>query len=164
MVVNKLAVYYSIKLKENNELYKCGKGKIFGEEVVLAQPLTYMNNSGVAVKELLRRQKSSPSDLVIIYDDVDIEIGRLKIKERGGSGGHKGCASIINTIGTENFTRVRIGIGHPPEGMDVVEYVLSDFKPSEQPVIEEIIEDASDAVKMIINDDIAGAMNKYNQT
>lgn len=133
-----------------------------GEDVILAEPLTYMNKSGDAVSELLRYYKTSPSELILIYDDIDLDLGRLKIRTRGGSGGHRGCASVISFIGTEDFVRVRVGIGRPASGNDVVEYVLSGFTPSEVTIMEDAVESATDAVSMIINNDIVGAMNKYN--
>ncbi len=144
-------------------MYIGGRGRIYGEEVFLAMPRTYMNNSGEAVKEIVKRYKPLYGDLIIAYDDVDIELGKLKIKERGGSGGHKGCASVIEALGTEEFIRIRMGIGRPSENIDVVQYVLSSFEPSEIPLVEEMLEHASDAVKMIISSNIAGAMSKYNQ-
>jgi len=163
MLIKKLATYYSIKLHDIHPLYKGGTGRIYGEDVFLAIPRTYMNNSGEAVKEIVKKYKPLTGDLIVAYDDVDIELGKLKIKEHGGSGGHKGCASVIEALGTEEFIRVRMGIGRPPEDMDVVKYVLSPFKPSEIPLVEEMLEKASDAVKMIISGNIAGAMSKYNQ-
>lgn len=130
--------------------------------MVLAEPLTYMNKSGDAVRELLRYYRVSPADLILIYDDIDLESGQLKIKTRGGSGGHRGCASVIAAIDTEDFVRIRVGIGRPAREGDVVKYVLSGFSSSEIPVIENAVERASDAVSMIIGNDVAGAMNKYN--
>lgn len=161
-MIDKLASYYAIRLKEEENLYRYGKGKISGEDVVLAEPLTYMNKSGDAVRELLRYYRVSPADLILIYDDIDLESGQLKIKTRGGSGGHRGCASVIAAIDTEDFVRIRVGIGRPARGGDVVKYVLSGFSSSEIPVIENAVERASDAVSMIIGNDVAGAMNKYN--
>ncbi len=130
--------------------------------MVLAEPLTYMNKSGDAVSELLSYYKVLPSDLILIYDDIDLEIGKLKIRARGGGGGHRGCASVISSLRTEDFVRIRIGIGRPATGDDVVEYVLSDFSDLEVPIIENAIESASDAVSLILRNDIVGAMNKYN--
>ena len=131
-------------MKDELNLYRYGKGKIEGEDALLAEPLTYMNKSGDAVSELLRYYKVSPSELILIYDDIDLEAGQLKIKAKGGSGGHRGCASVISLIGTEDFLRIRIGIGRPSSGGGVVEYVLSEFTPSEVPVIENAVESAAD--------------------
>ena len=161
-VIDRLAAYFSIKLKEEGNFYRYGRGKISGEDVILAEPLTYMNKSGDAVRELCRYYKASPSDLIVIYDDLDLESGQLKIKVNGGSGGHRGCASVISSIGTDNFVRIRIGIGRPVPGGDVVKYVLSEFTPLEVSAVENAVECASDAVRMILADDFAGAMNKYN--
>lgn len=135
-----------------------------GEDVIIAEPLTYMNKSGEAVRELLRYYKVLSSGLILAYDDIDLDVGQLRIRVRGGSGGHKGCASVISSVGTEEFVRIRMGIGRPVGSgdVDVVEYVLSDFTPSELPVIEKVVESAVDAVRMIVSNDIIGAMNKYN--
>jgi len=130
--------------------------------VILAEPLTYMNNSGDAVREILRYFRVLPADLVLIYDDIDLAPGKLRIRMHGGSGGHRGCASVIAAISTGDFVRIRIGIGRPEAGGDVVKYVLSEFLPAEIPVIEDAVERAVDAVRMVIGDDVAGAMNKYN--
>lgn len=121
-----------------------------------------MNKSGEAVYEVLRYYKAAATDIIVIYDDIDLETGKLKIKAKGGSGGHKGCASIISSTGTEDFVRIRVGIGRPPSGNDVVEYVLSGFTPLEISIIEEAVESAADGVRMILNNDLSGAMNKYN--
>ena len=122
-----------------------------------------MNRSGEAVGELMRFYKVSPKDLILIYDDLDLNTGQLRVKERGGSGGHKGCASVISSIGTEDFIKVRLGIGRPVPGNDIVGYVLSEFKREELPVIETAVENAAEAVRLIIDNNISVAMNKYNQ-
>jgi peptidyl-tRNA hydrolase, PTH1 family len=121
-----------------------------------------MNKSGEAVRELMRYYKISTLDLILIYDDIDLETGQLRIRTKGGCGGHRGCVSVVSTIGTDEFKRVRIGIGRPVFGMDVVDYVLSDFSPSEALVIENSIESATDSIRMILNNDLSGAMSKYN--
>ncbi len=163
-MIDKLAGYFSIKLKDEGNLYRYGRGKISGGDVILAEPLTYMNRSGDAVSVLLRYYKASPSELILIYDDIDLEAGQLKIKAKGGSGGHRGCASVISSIGAEDFLRIRIGIGRPSSGGDVVGYVLSEFAPPEVPVIENAVESAADAVRMLVSsNDLVTAMNKYNR-
>ena len=162
LVIEKLAAYYSIKMKEESSLYLSGKGKISGEDVTLAMPVTYMNRSGDGVRELMRYYKLLPSDLVLVYDDLDLEAGQMRIKTQGGSGGHNGCASVIAAIGTEDFIRIRVGIGRPAERVDVVGYVLSRFYHAELPLIETAVENAADAVRMIVVNNIVAAMNKYN--
>ena len=162
LVIEKLAAYHSIKIKEESSLYMSGKGKIAGEDVMLAKPVTYMNRSGDGVRELMRYYKLSPSDLILVYDDLDLDAGQMRIKTKGGSGGHNGCASVIAAIGTEDFIRIRVGIGRPEGRVDVVGYVLSRFSRAEVPLIETSVESAVDAVRIIVGNDIVAAMNKYN--
>ncbi len=165
-MIDKLASYFSVKLKEEDGRYRFGIGKMSGEDVILLQPLTFMNRSGDVVGELLRYYKVLPNDLIIIYDDIDLNPGQLRVKVKGGSGGHRGCASVIASIGTEDFLRIRIGIGRPDAGHylhDIAYYVLSEFTRDEKPVMEEAIEDATEAVRMIVGNDTTGAMNKFNQ-
>ena len=162
-MIDKLASYFSVKLKEEGERYRFGRGKISGEDVILLQPLTFMNRSGDVVGELLRYYKVLPKDLIIIFDDIDLNTGQLRVKAKGGSGGHRGCASVISSIGTEDFLRIRIGIGRPDAGHEVADYVLSEFTRDEKPVMEEAVEDATEAVRMIVGNDTTVAMNKFNQ-
>lgn len=162
-MIDRLASCFSVKLKEEEGRCISGRGKISGEDVILLQPLTFMNRSGEVVGELLRYYKILPNDLILIYDDIDLNTGQLRVKVKGGSGGHRGCASIISAIGTEDFIRVRIGIGRPHYGHEVADYVLSEFKRDERPLIEEAIENAAEAVRMIVVNDATGAMNKFNQ-
>lgn len=162
LVIEKLAAYHSIKIKEESRLYSSGKGKISGEDVMLAMPVTYMNRSGDGVRELMRYYKLLPSDLILVYDDLDLGAGEIRIKTQGGSGGHNGCASVIAVIGTEDFIRIRVGIGRPEGRVDVVGYVLSRFSRAEVPLIETAVENAVDAVRMIVGNNIVAAMNKYN--
>ena len=121
-----------------------------------------MNMSGEAVRELLRYYKLLTNDLILIYDDIDLESGQIKIKKEGGSGGHRGGSSVISSIGSQDFLRIRIGIGRPQMKYNVIDYVLSGFSQSEIPVIENAIENVSDAVRMIVDGNVTGAMNKYN--
>ncbi len=162
LVIERLAAYHSIKIKEESRLYLAGKGKISGEDVMIAMPVTYMNRSGDGVRELMRYYRLSPSDLILIYDDLDLDAGQIRIKTQGGSGGHNGCASVIAAIGTEDFIRIRVGIGRPEGRVDVVGYVLSIFSRAEAPLIETAVENAVDAVRIIVGNDIVAAMNKYN--
>ncbi len=162
IVIEKLAAYHSIKIREESRLYRTGKGRISDEDVMLAMPVTYMNRSGDGVKELMRYYKVLPSDLVLVYDDLDLDTGQIRIKLQGGSGGHNGCASVISAIGTEDFTRIRIGIGRPAGRSDIVGYVLSKFSSEEVPLIETAVENAVDAVRAVVGNNIVAAMNKYN--
>lgn len=141
-----------------------GQGQINGEKVVLAKPQTYMNLSGESVGALLRWYKLTTSDLIVIYDDLDLPPGKLRIRGGGGSGGHKGMQSVIEALGTEDFTRVRIGIGRPraPE-FDPVDYVLSGFSEEEAGEMKEVLAQAVEAVLCIVRDGVERAMNLYNR-
>ena len=139
-----------------------GTGVIAGEKVMLVMPQTYMNLSGEAVGEIIRYYKLTPEDLIIIYDDTDLDVGRIRIREKGSAGGHNGIKSIIAHIGTEAFDRVRIGIGHKPPEYDLADYVLGRFPAEELPALREAVDNAADAAEAIIRGDINKAMNMYN--
>lgn len=140
-----------------------GQGLHHDEKIVLAKPQTYMNLSGEAVARLLHWYKLSPAAMVVIYDDLDLEPGRLRIRERGGDGGHRGMASIINHLGTGDFVRVRVGIGRPPaEGPGVVDWVLGRPSPGEEELINKVLRVVPDALLEIFAKGAGPAMNKYN--
>lgn len=131
---------------------------------LLAKPLIFMNRSGGAAKCLLKKYELVTEKLIVIYDDIDLAIGKLRIRDKGSSGGHLGVESIILELGTQDFIRVKIGIGRPPENIDPVDYVLSEEKNKEsRTVLDETIIDASTAVLAIINEGIESAMNKFNK-
>ncbi|MGM0410492.1 MAG: aminoacyl-tRNA hydrolase [Bacillota bacterium] len=161
-VVHELSKDLSIKADQLKCHSLIGTGFIEDEKIILAQPLTYMNNSGKAVKAILNHFNISEKDLIVIYDDLDLEPGKLRIKKNGSSGGHNGIKSIINSLGTRDFTRIRIGIGRPPEKVKVVDYVLGYFTEKEEELIQEKIDDAIKAIKLIEKNSVEMAMNKYN--
>lgn len=163
MVLDKLASIYNIELNKRGFDSIWGEGYIEGEKVILIKPQTFMNLSGKAVEGILKGKKAESSDLLIFCDDMDLEPGKIRIRIRGGSGGHKGLRSIIDNIGTDNFPRIRIGIGRPEDDRDAEDYVLSPFRKPEVPVVEEAILRAAEAAVMIIKDGITAAMNKYNK-
>jgi len=136
-------------------------GRIATLRVLLAKPRTYMNLSGQAVRRLARFYKIAPQDILVIYDDLDLPLGVIRLRPEGGSGGHKGMKSIIESLGTEAFPRLRIGIGRPPDE-DVVDYVLSDFTPDEEIAVENAYERVVAAVECFLTEGIAAAMNGYN--
>jgi len=136
-------------------------GQIAGAKVLLARPLTFMNLSGQAVRPLLRWYHVALSDLLVICDDLDLPLGKIRLRQKGGSGGHKGMRSIIEALGTEDFPRLRVGIGHPVHG-EPEDYVLSDFAPDELSVMEEAYERAVAAVESFIAAGIITAMNLFN--
>ena len=139
---------------------KYGTGEVAGTPVVLAKPRTYMNHSGSAVAQLLRRFGVPLDDLLVIYDDLDLPLGKLRIRQRGGAAGHKGVASVIASLGSEEFPRIRVGIGRP-EG-DEVSYVLSDFTAEEKDIAREAGARVADALLCILAEGIEAAMNRYN--
>jgi len=138
--------------------------------VVLAKPQTFMNLSGNSVSQLMKKYNLKPEDIIIIHDDLDLPTGKIRIRTSGSAGGHKGVASIINAIGTADFIRIKVGIGHPTdingerEGNqgEVIEHVLGDFTPEERKTISETILLVGEAVKSIITEGVSTAMNKYN--
>jgi PTH1 family peptidyl-tRNA hydrolase len=147
-----------LRLKSLNALY--GIGEIAGTPVVLARPRTYMNLSGTAVAQLVHRFDVPLSDLIVIYDDMDLPTGKIRLRPGGGAGGHNGAASIIASLGSGDFTRIRIGIGHP-DG-DEVSYVLSNFAAAEKNAINEALSRAADAIGCILTEGLEAAMNRYN--
>lgn len=134
-----------------------------GKKVLLAQPLTYMNRSGLAVSELLRYYKISPEELLVIYDDLDLPPGVIRLKGRGGSAGHRGIQSIINSLDTSDFPRLRIGIGKPPPFVETPDYVLQPINGPDKELIEIALERAVDAALAFVRDGLEAAMNVYNQ-
>jgi peptidyl-tRNA hydrolase, PTH1 family len=162
-VVDTLAGEWDIKISKKYCQSVLGTGRIEGNSVALVKPLTFMNNSGQAVKGLLNYYKINPQDLIVVCDDFSLEVERIRIRKNGSSGGHNGLKSIIGEIGTNDFIRVRIGIGQPSLDQDPAVYVLKDFARSERNVVKETIDLAGKAVKSIIVDGIESAMNKYNK-
>ncbi len=140
-----------------------GKGLIGGEKVMLLKPLTYMNLSGNAIKAYIDYYKLDPkTELIVIYDDVDLEIGQLRIRKRGSAGSHNGMKSIVEKLGSDEFIRIRVGIGPKPEKWDLADYVLAPFSKSERARIDERIEKMPDIVREIITNGADSAMNRYN--
>ena len=133
-----------------------------GEKVVLAKPQCYMNRSGLAVKEIASYFNIEAEDMIIIHDDLDIDFGRLRVRTKGGHGGHRGIISVMETVGSEGFVRVKIGIGRAPGEMDPAEYVLSAFDAGEWDIMKETLQRACDAVLCLLTEDAETAMNRYN--
>ncbi len=133
-------------------------------EAIFLMPDTYMNNSGIAVRHYLSKIGNNPSNICVIQDDMDIEIGRLLLRFNGGDNGHNGIKSINNSIGTDQYYRFRIGVGRPPEDLDPADYLLSDFYGKEREIVWEAILRASSGVEIILRDGFVKAMNKINKT
>ena len=150
-------------LDVNKEVFHglMGRGKIYEQDVILFKPTTFMNLSGTAVQEVVHYFKIELEDIVVIYDDMALEPGTIRLRKEGSSGGHKGMQNIIDCLSTEQIKRIRIGIGEPGEN-DNIDYVLSKPLKDEMPVIEEAIANAVRAVKEMLKSDFDRAMNKYN--
>ena len=162
MVLDRLA--QRLPKKNFEEIHGCSshylKGTYAGRALFLQKPETYMNLSGEAVAPLMRKEEIGTDGLLVIYDDMDLEVGKLRIRGRGSCGGHNGIRSIIETTGTENFARIRVGIGHRTgNGAD---YVLSPFEEDEKPVMDKVLDAAADAVILILRRGLSQAMNEYN--
>lgn len=142
--------------------YKIARGSIEGERAVLVEPLTFMNLSGQAVAEVMRRNPIEPANLIVIHDDIDLPAGALRVRSGGSSGGHKGVESIIQSIGTREFIRVRIGVGRDG-AQDVKDFVLSKFRPDEKALVGDAVGLACDAVGVIVSRGLQAAMNGFNR-
>lgn len=169
--LNRLARAHHIQLTQSSGRAKFGIGKVDGVEVLLARPATYMNLSGEAVKNLMKRYRIPVSDLIVVHDDLDLPLGRIRIRQDGSSGGHKGIESIIASTDSRDFVRVRLGIGRPegPVGEEerrpeeIAGFVLSEFLPEETDVVKTMYDRAAEAVRCILTEGPMVAMNKYNQ-
>lgn len=161
--IDELADRNSIRMSENKHKAVCGKGSIGGEKVLLLQPQTYMNNSGESVRAAADFYKIDPErELIVIYDDISLEVGQLRLRAKGSAGGHNGIKSIIAHLGTEQFQRVRIGVGAKPAGWDLADYVLGRFDDADRSLADEGIKNAAKAVECMLTEGIQAAMNQYN--
>lgn len=160
--INKIAKNNNIEINKNkfNSLY--GTGNIEGEKVILLKPQTYMNLSGNAVRDFMNFYKIKEEELIVIYDDLDIEPGIIKIRKKGGPGTHNGMKSVVHEIQTENFCRIRVGIGNPKYKNDLLNYILTRIPEEEYKILEEATATAAKAVSEIIKNGTDSAMNKYN--
>ncbi len=160
--INKLAEKYNIEVKQKKFQALFGSGIINGEKVILLKPQTYMNLSGNSVKEVIDFFKIDLKNLIIIYDDMDIEPGKIKVRKKGSAGGHNGIKSIIQQLGTEEFGRIRIGIGRPEHKGDEINYVIGAIPEEDNIKLKEGIEKARDAVIELLKNGIDSSMNKFN--
>lgn len=162
MAVDKLAERWAVTAWR--ERYNAQVAEYRGEEtVLLVKPQTFMNLSGRAIVPLAAFYKVAYEDIIVIYDDLDLPVGRLRLRLKGGSGGHRGIESLLYESGKDDFARVRIGIGRPPQGWETANYVLGRFSPEEAPVISEALGQTAEAVECIIKDGFSKAMNTFNK-
>ena len=161
--IDYLANKYNISMDFMKHKAICGKGIIEGEKVILAKPITYMNLSGESVKELVNYYKVDREELIIIYDDIDLDVGNMRLRRKGSAGGHNGIKNIIAHLGTEEFNRVKIGVGAKPKGWDLVDHVLGRFSDEERVEVEKAIAKAAEACVTIMTEDMTYAMNEFNK-
>ena len=160
--INEIARKYEIEVNKTKFQGLSGSGLIEGKKVILIKPQTYMNLSGNCVKEFANFYKIQKENIIVIYDDMDFEPGQVKIRKKGSSGAHNGMKSIVQMLGTEDFPRVRIGIGRPKHAGDEINYVIGSIPEEEIPKLKEGIEKAKEAVIEILKNGIDSAMNKFN--
>ena len=163
-VIDLLAEKYNIAVETKKHRAYIGKGIIGGQKVILAKPQTYMNLSGESVRSLVEYYKVDPeTELLIIFDDISLDVGQLRIRKKGSAGGHNGIKNIIANLGTSVFQRIKVGVGEKPKGYDLADYVLGRFSKEDRELIKEGFECAAEAVAMITAGEIDQAMNKYNR-
>ena len=168
--LNHFARKHGIRFVKKQGKARIGIGEVAGGKVVVARPQTYMNLSGQSVSRLVKKFDISHDNLLVVHDDIDLPPGKIRIRQDGGSGGHKGIDSIVAELGSQDFLRLRAGIGHPSsiEGStetfkdDIISYVLSDFTPDEKQIIAQVIPRVSEAILCLLTEGLTAAMNKYN--
>lgn len=157
-----LAKRWGLTFSRRRARAEVAEGQACGQRVILAKPQTFMNSSGDSVRALMKLSNLTPSDLLVIADDLDLPFGRLRLRDRGSSGGQRGIQSIINQLGTDQFPRLRVGIGRPPPGVDPVDYVLTPFTASEAAELPEILDRVVAGVELLLTEGLAAAMNVVN--
>lgn len=162
-VMDALAEKYNISINEKKHKALCGKGVIEGEKVLLVKPQTYMNLSGESIAEILNYYKlDAEEDFLVVFDDISLAPGNIRIRKKGSAGGHNGIKNIIAMTGTQNFKRIKVGVGEKPKGWDLADYVLGRFSDEDRKKVNDAIEDAIGAVSMILRGETDQAMNCYN--
>ena len=163
-VIDTLADKYNIAVETRKSRALIGKGIIAGQKVLLVKPQTYMNLSGESIGELVSYYKvDEEQELLVIYDDVSLDVGQLRIRRKGSAGGHNGIKDIIRHLGTDVFPRIKIGVGEKPKGYDLADYVLGHFSREEREMMEEGHQKAAEAVEMILTGELDEAMNVFNR-
>ena len=161
-VMEELEDRFHIPIQTREHRALTGKGVSGKEKVILAKPQTYMNASGDSIAELAAYYRIAPEQVLVIFDDISLDVGQLRIRAKGSAGGHNGIKSIIARLGTEAFPRIKVGVGAKPEQMDLADHVLGHFRGEDRDRILDGIKDAADAVEVILSEGIAEAMNRFN--
>ena len=161
--IDALAEQYHITMNDHKHKALCGTGVIEGVKVLLAKPLTYMNLSGDSVAEIVNFYKLDPeSEMIIIFDDISLAPGNIRVRKKGSAGGHNGIKSIIARCGTQNFMRIKVGVGEKPQGWDLADHVLGRFSTEDRALVEDAIQDACSAAVLMMQGDVDAAMNHFN--
>ena len=170
MCLNHFAKAHGIRFDKKQSKARTGTGEVAGKKVIVARPQTGMNLIGEAVSRLVKKFKLSPSDLIVIHDDLDLPLGKIRISYDSGSGGHKGVNSIVAHLNRQDFIRIRVGVGRPDisgesaeeKEVNIIDYVLSDFTPQEKRITAQVIPKVSQAVVCLLEEGLTAAMNKFN--
>lgn len=163
-VIDTLADKYNISVEGRKNRAFIGKGIIEGQKVILVKPQTFMNLSGESIRGLVDYYKIDPeTELLVIYDDISLDVGQLRIRKKGSAGGHNGIKNIISHLGTDVFPRIKVGVGEKPKGYDLADYVLGHFSKEDRSIMEEGYENAVEAIKLFLTGEIDAAMNEYNR-
>ncbi len=163
-VIDRIADKYNIAVDGKKHRAYIGKGIIAGQKVILAKPQTYMNLSGESIRSLADYYKiDGENELLVIYDDISLDVGQLRIRAKGSAGGHNGMKSIISHLGTQVFPRIKVGVGEKPKGYDLADYVLGHFSKAEREMMEEGYHKAVHAAELIVSGQLNEAMNEYNR-
>lgn len=162
LLVDRLLPHLDSPVAEEREGSWRARGTVGGQEIILVKPLRFMNRSGPPLRVVLDEYEVPPPDCLVVHDDLDLPLGRIKLKRDGGTGGHRGLDSILATLGRDDFVRLRLGIGRPPSGMEVVDYVLQDFSPPERPLLGAVLERAGAGVFSWVEKGLDATMNRLN--
>lgn len=162
-VIDAIADEYNISMSDKKHKAIIGKGAIRGQKVILAKPQTYMNLSGESVRELIDYYKvDEETELIVIYDDISLDVGQMRIRKKGSAGGHNGIKSILQHLGHDVFLRIKMGVGEKPKGYDLADYVLGHFSKEDRKILDDNMKNTILAVEMMLGDDTDGAMNRFN--
>jgi len=164
LAVDRIAEQCGVVVNNRHCRALTGRARIGNEDVVLAKPDTFMNLSGMSVRELIEKYEAQPeSDLVLLYDELDLPFGTLRVRPRGRSAGHNGVESVIGALGTQEFTRIRMGVAPDHPVGDGARYVLSQFKKAQYPVVDQVLDAAAEAVQIVLAEGVQAAMNRFNR-
>lgn len=161
-VIDVLADQMNVSLSEKKFKGCYAKGMLGGEKVILLKPLTFMNLSGESIRAAADFYKVDPEHIIVIYDDISLDVGQLRIRKKGSAGGHNGIKSIIAHLGTQEFPRIKVGVGDKPPRMDLADYVLGRFSKEDRVIMEDAFKEAAKAAEMMISDGADAAMNRFN--